>query len=125
MVCRVADLCHTDERRHDPSRVRCNVRVRVRKADIDPKLREQLELFGKDVVAITLGIFQMPVGGPPGAMPMHAQMVIFNNQAPAMKWLQQKRDEAERHETVTLVLEIAIVILIGVEIILSVASLVK
>jgi len=100
------------------------LRIRVRKADIKPELREQFELFGKDVVALSLGLGHISQPAMGGAAPTHAQQVIFLNQDPAMKWLQEKRDEADRHETVTLALVSAIAAMIGVEIVLRVVPLV-
>jgi hypothetical protein len=98
------------------------MRIKVRKATIDSKLREQLELLGKDVVALAVGIGGMPLSGSHVA-PTYAQTLIFGNYDPAMRWLQEKRDEDERHNTVSLWLEIAITIFIIFEIGLSITSL--
>lgn len=102
-------------------------RLRVRKANIDPKLRDDFELFGKDVIAYTLGMFQMSTPGLGGgaSSPTYAQQRVFLNQSPAMRWLQEKRDEDELHQTVTLGLEISITVLIVVEIVFSVLDYVR
>ena len=101
-------------------------RIRIRKAKIDPNLRNEFELFGKDVVAYTLGMFQMRSTGLDGgaSAPTYVQQKVFFNQDPAMRWLQEKRDEEERRENVSLALEIAITILIVFEIGLSIVGLV-
>jgi len=100
----------------------------VRKATIDAKLREQFELFGKEVVALALGLGQMPVGqfqapigtSGPTSRPTEAQKAIFKDQPAAVQWLQEKRDEDGLHQTVTLLLEISITVLIVVEIVMRV-----
>ena len=102
-------------------------RLRVRKANIDPTLRDDFELFGKDVVAYTLGMFQLSTFGLGGgaSAPTYAQQKIFLNQVPAMRWLQEQRDEEERHQTVTLALEISITALLVVEIVFSILDYVR
>jgi hypothetical protein len=94
------------------------LRVRVRKAKIDAKLRDEFELVGKDVVAIALGMYQMQSGGGFGHAlnPTFAQRSVWFNQMAAANWLREKRDEDDRHQTVTLGLEIAITLLIVSEI---------
>ena len=65
------------------------LRLKVRKANIDTKLRGDFELFGKDVVAYTLGMFQMTTRGLGGgaSAPTYAQQTVFLNQDPAMRWI--------------------------------------
>jgi hypothetical protein len=102
-------------------------RIRIRKAKITPDLRNDFELFGKDVVAYTLGMFQLRRAGLGGgaSTPTYAQQRVFLNQDPAMRWLREKRDEEERRESVSLALEIAITVLIVFEIGLSIVGLVR
>ena len=75
-------------------------RFRVRKADIEGDLREKFELIGKDVVAFALGMLSMPVG-PQSPAPTWAQREVWFHQDPAVRWLQEKRDEDARRETVS------------------------
>jgi hypothetical protein len=98
------------------------MRINVRKATIDSKLREQLELLGKDVVALAVGIGGMPLSGSRVA-PTYAQTLIFGNYDPAMRWLQEKRDEDARHETVTLALQLFAVFIAVVALVVSAISL--
>jgi hypothetical protein len=105
-------------------------RFTVRKAAIDAKLREQFELFGKEVVALTLGLGQMPAGqflatSSPQSRSTDAQITIFKNQPAAVQWLQEKRDEVERYQTVTLVLLIVTTLIAVVALVLSVVSLAR
>ncbi len=103
-------------------------RIRVRKATIDAELRKQFELFGKEVVALALGLGQMPAGQfggtveftGPTSRQTDAQKTIFKNQTSAVQWLQEKRDEDDLHQTVTLILEISITVLIVAEIVMRV-----
>jgi len=78
------------------------MRLKIRKADITDELRDTLDLFGKEVVALALGLGRdIPGGGEP----TWPQQVILNNERAATEWLREKRDEDERHATASLSLE--------------------
>jgi hypothetical protein len=97
-------------------------RFRVRKADIEGDLREKFELIGKDVVAFALGMFSM-TPGPQSPTPTWAQTEVFFHQDPAMRWLQEKRDEDARHETVTLALQLFAIFIAVIAFVVSAISL--
>jgi hypothetical protein len=97
-------------------------RFRVRKADIEGDLREKFELIGKDVVAFALGMFSMPVG-PQSPAPTWAQREVWFHQDPAVRWLQEKRGEDARRETVTLALQLFAIFIAVVALVVSAISL--
>ena len=97
-------------------------RFRVRKADIEGDLREKFELIGKEVVAFALGMFSMSAV-PQSSGPTWAQTEVWSHQDPAMRWLQEKRDEDARQETVTLALQLFAVFIAVVALVVSAISL--
>ena len=99
-------------------------RFRVRRADIEADLREKFELIGKDVVAFALGMFSMPVSQQ-GLTPTWAQREVWFHQDPAMRWLQEKRDEDARRETVTLALQLFAIFIGVVALVVSTISLAR
>ena len=98
-----------------------SMRCRIRRASISQQMRDDFERYGRDVIAFALGLGSLTPGS--GQFPTHALQTVVLDQADAAAWLTEKRDKDERRETVTLSLEIAIVVLIVVEIILSSVSL--
>jgi hypothetical protein len=74
------------------------MRLRIRRAKIAPDLRDNLELYGSQVVALALGLGVMPVSSA-GLFPSTVTTMILRNQASAIEWLREKRDQEERRET--------------------------
>jgi hypothetical protein len=75
------------------------MRLRVRRAKITPELRDNFELYGKEVVALALGLGVLPVGPVQRGMPSSVLQTILMNQTPAIEWLREKRDQEERRES--------------------------
>ena len=86
------------------------MRLAVREADLDPKLRDLFEQVGESIVELALAIeatrenedhMTTPV------TPTDAMNVVYHHQAEAAAWLTERRDLAERRETINTLLRIA------------------
>jgi hypothetical protein len=83
------------------------MRLEVRRANLDDDLRTLFEQYGEQVVAMALalgsnrgaGLRTHPVA------PTHAMNVVHANQDAAARWLFERRDLAERRETIALIAE--------------------
>lgn len=84
------------------------MRFRIRYANIRSDLRPHFELYGKEVVALALGLGTVQGGGGIGAAPLlptQALMIVHGNQDAAAEWLREERDRKDRHQTVMTLVE--------------------
>jgi hypothetical protein len=101
------------------------MRFDVRRASIEDDLRELFEQYGEQVVAMALalgsnqgtGLRTHPVA------PTHAMNVVHANQDAAAKWLMERRDLAERRETVGMIVNVALLVFISWTMLLGIISL--
>lgn len=102
------------------------MRFRVRRAAIEPQLRDRFEQCGDQVVALALGLGSIQSGGlgGGGAFPTDAMMVVHRNQAAAESWLREKRDEAERHGTRLEICEWSILLFVALSVGIEISNLI-
>jgi hypothetical protein len=101
------------------------MRLEVRRANLDNDLRDLFEQYGEQVVAMALalgskqgtGLRTHPVA------PTHAMSVVHANQDAAAKWLTERRDSAERRETIGMIMNAALLVFIAWTILLGVINL--
>ena len=101
------------------------MRFDVRRASIDDDLRELFEQYGQQVVAMALalgsnqgtGMRTHPVA------PTHAMKVVHTHQEAAAQWLREKRDLAERRESIGIVVNIALLVFIFWSMVLGIINL--
>jgi hypothetical protein len=101
------------------------MRLEVRRANLDDDLRDLFEQYGEQVVAMALalgsnqgtGLRTHPVA------PTHAMSVVHANQDTAAKWLMERRDLAERRETIGMIMNAALLVFIAWTILLGVINL--
>ena len=101
------------------------MRFDVKRASIDDDLRELFEQYGEQVVAMALalgsnqgtGMRTHPVA------PTHAMKVVHTHQDAAAQWLREKRDLAERRETIGMVVNIALLFFIFWSVVLGIINL--
>jgi len=91
------------------------MRFRIRHANIDPDLRKTFERYGVIVMQVIMGTSgRFWHKGGLASPDMHQNSLL--------PWLTEQHDMAERRETWLMVMEIAIVILVGAELIFSVMN---
>jgi hypothetical protein len=101
------------------------MRLEVRRATLDDDLRDLFEQYGEQVVAMALalgsnqgtGLRTHPVA------PTHAMNVVHANQDSAAKWLMERRDLAERRETMGMIVNVALLVFVSWTILLGVINL--
>jgi hypothetical protein len=104
---------------------RKRMRLEVRRANLDDDLRHLFEQYGEQVVAMALalgsnqgtGLRTHPVA------PTHAMSVVHANQDAAASWLLERRDLAERRETIGMIINAALLVFIALSILLGVINL--
>jgi hypothetical protein len=74
------------------------MRFRVRRASISAERRDIFELYGPQVVALSLGLGNLPGGGLQ-LFPSMIMRTVLTYQNEASAWLREKRDQTERRET--------------------------
>jgi hypothetical protein len=92
---------------------------------LDDDLRDLFEQYGEQVVAMALalgsnqgtGLRTHPVA------PTHAMNVVHANQDSAAKWLMERRDLAERRETMGMIVNVALLVFISWTILLGIINL--
>ncbi len=91
---------------------------RIRKANIPEENRALYERFGATVIslALTSGIPQS------GVAPQLDPLYNLEGRKKAAEWLTEQYDRAERKETWSMTMEMAITVFVGVELLLSVLS---
>jgi hypothetical protein len=93
------------------------MRFTIRRAKIDPKLREQFELYGEQVMALALGV---PLSG---FKPSPPQTLVESNSEEVKQWLQEKRDEEEYHKSRLEVCEWAILAFLIISVLIELRTL--
>jgi hypothetical protein len=101
------------------------MRFDVRRASIDDDLREVFEQYGQQVVAMALalgsnqgtGMRTHPVA------PTHAMKVVHTHQDAAAQWLREKRDLAERRESIGILVNIALLVFFFWSMVLGIINL--
>jgi hypothetical protein len=104
---------------------RKRMRLEVRRANLDDDLRDLFEQYGEQVVAMALalgsnqgtGLRTHPVA------PTHAMSVVHANQDAAARWLLERRDLAERRETIGMIINAALLVFIALSILLGVINM--
>lgn len=91
------------------------MRFWVRRAKIDEAKRDLFEQCGADVVALALGLGSLVPGS--NQFPTHVLQTVVLGQADAMAWLQEKRDEEQCVKRRGELVEWAILIFVGLEVV--------
>ena len=99
--------------------------LEVRRATLDDDLRDLFEQYGEQMVAMALalgsnqgtGLRTHPVA------PTHAMNVVHANQDSAAKWLMERRDLAERRETMGMIVNVALLVFISWTLLLGIINL--
>jgi hypothetical protein len=94
-------------------------RANIRRANIDQALREELELYGEQVMALALGV---PLSG---FKPSALQMLVQSHPEEVKQWLQEKRDEEEYHKTRLEICEWAILYFLIISVALEFVTILK
>jgi hypothetical protein len=84
----------------------------IRKAEIDPDLRETFEQYGiatMQAILATTNYFQHK----------NQSLMAQNVWGDLLPWLTEQYDRAERKETWSLTMEVAITVFVGIELLLS------
>jgi hypothetical protein len=99
------------------------MRWRIRRAKIPADIRGLFELYGKDVVAMALGLGTVAGGG--RELPTQALMTVHHNQQAAAEWLREERDREDCHKLVMTIVEILILVFVVVGVGLDAAILAR
>jgi hypothetical protein len=86
------------------------MRLVVREANLDPRLRDLFEQLGEPIVEFALAIEATRGNGDQMTTPVtptNAMNVVYQHQAEAAAWLVERRDLAARRETINTMLRIA------------------
>ena len=93
------------------------MRLNVRQANLDLDLRDLFEQYGEQVVAFA---FALALGSMQGTgirttpvAPTHAMRVVHAHQEAAAQWLTERRDIEERQRTISLILSVALLVVLG------------
>ena len=86
--------------------------TQVHRANIPPELRAEFETYGEAVVAQMLGTL-LPLTSTTLGLPNWA--VVPEERQAGLAWLREKHDEETRRHNVTMAMELAILLLVGVE----------
>jgi hypothetical protein len=86
------------------------MRFEVRHASLDTDLRDLFEQYGELVVALALAVGSLQGTGlrTTPVAPTHAMRVVHAHQDAAAQWLTERRDLAERRESITMILNVAL-----------------
>jgi hypothetical protein len=90
------------------------MRFEVRHADLDTDLRDLFEQYGELVVALALAVGSLQGTGlrTTPVAPTHAMRVVHAHQDAAAQWLTERRDLAERRESITMILNVALLVFV-------------
>jgi hypothetical protein len=86
------------------------MRLQVRQAKLDDDLRDLFEQVGEQVIALALALGSMQGTGlrTTPVAPTHVMKVVHAHQDAAAQWLTERRDLAERRDTINTTLNVAI-----------------
>ena len=94
--------------------------LRIRKANIDPQLRETFERYGTGTMQMLLA------NNTPYRHPNQGSMTAIERYlTELLNWLTEQYDIAERKETWSLTMEVAITIFVAAELVLSIVRFVS
>jgi hypothetical protein len=93
--------------------------LRVRKADIEKNFRNHFEEFGVEIVR---AYFTQPVGTPIWRDAGQSVTTVQDARQPMQFWLREQYDRAERKETWSLTMEIAITVFVAAELVMSIVG---
>jgi hypothetical protein len=96
--------------------------VGVRKANIEKKFRDHFEEFGVEIVR---AYFTQPIGTPIWRDAGESVTTVQDARQPMQSWLREQYDRAERKETWSLTMEIAITAFVAAEVVMSVVGLIS
>jgi hypothetical protein len=90
------------------------MRLQVRQARLDDDLRDLFEQVGEHVVALALALGSMQGTGlrTTPVAPTHVMKVVHAHQDEAAQWLTERRDLAERRDTINTTLNVAILVFV-------------
>jgi hypothetical protein len=94
-------------------------RWRKRRANISQNVREQLELYGEDVLAHAIGAGALSDKGPE-----LNKLLLIEKRKEILEWLRERRDGAEMHEHRVEIVEWAILIFVVLGVIVEGATLI-
>jgi len=97
--------------------------TKVNRADIPNALRVELEEYGEVVVAQILGRPYSHSADQTAGVPLWTK--TNETRRPVLAWLREQHNRAERKRDISETMELAILILVGLEVALSVAGLVS
>lgn len=89
---------------------------KVRKAQISQAVQDECERFGEQIISFALA------GAPENAQPALRGMLHDRSRDETIAWLTEQRDRAERARQRTETVEIAILIFVAVETVLTLIS---
>ena len=97
------------------------MRLKVREAKLDPSLRDFFEQVGEQIVGLALAIEATRGNGNHVTQiaPTQAMNVIYEHQDEAARWLIERRDLAERRETLTMLVRAAFLVFLLVTVLLT------
>ena len=91
----------------------------IRKANINQSFREHFEELGVEIVR---AYFTQPIGTPVWKDVGENAMTVATARNPMQLWLREQYDLQERRETWNLAMEVAITLLVAVELAMSVLT---
>jgi hypothetical protein len=97
------------------------MRLKVREAKLDQSLRDFFEQVGEQIVGLALAIEATRGNGNHVTQiaPPQAMNVIYEHQDEAAQWLIERRDLAERRETLTMLVRAAFLVFLLVTVLLT------
>jgi hypothetical protein len=95
------------------------MKFRVRRADIDPELRKTFEQYGVSVMQ------QLLVNQDHIFLHKNQQVTARGFSFVLLAWLTEQYDRAQRKETFNLLMEIAILVFVGLEVIFAAADFIS
>jgi hypothetical protein len=95
--------------------------TRVNRADISGALRAELEQYGEVVVAQILARPYTHAADQTAGVPMWVR--TNKERKPVLAWLREQHNRAERKRDISETMELAILVLVGLEVIFSVIGL--
>ena len=96
--------------------------IGVRKANIEKNFRDHFEEFGVEIVR---AYFTQPIGTPIWRDAGKSVTTVQDARQPMQSWLREQYDRAERKETWSLTMEIAITVFVAAEVVMSVVGLIS
>jgi hypothetical protein len=101
------------------------MRLKVREAKLDPALREFFEQVGERLVSLGLAVEATQGKGDrmTPIAPTNTMNVIYEHQDEASQWLTERRDMAERRETLIMLVRAAFLVFLFATVLIFAPSL--